>query len=96
MTAEHYRWFALALWMPVNLLVVRALFQYYSYYGNHFLVECPTGSGRQMNLYQVAKVIARRLAAIFLRDGEGRRLPHAFFRDDQTRELPGTWRLGIR
>jgi hypothetical protein len=61
------------IWMPVNLLIVRALLQYYSYYGNDFTVECPTGSGRQMNLYQVAEEIARRLAGIFLRDSEGRR-----------------------
>lgn len=37
--------------MPVNALVIRALLHYYGYYGNHFTVECPTGSGRQMNLY---------------------------------------------
>jgi hypothetical protein len=61
------------IWMPVNLLIVRALVQYYCYYGNEFMVECPTGSGRQMNLYQVAEEIARRLASIFLRDGQGRR-----------------------
>jgi hypothetical protein len=61
------------IWMPVNLLIVRALLQYYSYYGNAFTVECPTGSGRQMNLYQVAEEIARRLAALFLRDADGRR-----------------------
>jgi hypothetical protein len=59
--------------MPVNALIIRALVQYYAYYGNDFTVECPTGSGRQMNLYQVAEEIARRLAAIFLRDGAGRR-----------------------
>jgi hypothetical protein len=61
------------IWMPVNLLIVRGLLQYYTYYGNDFTVECPTGSGRQMNLYQVAEEIARRLAGIFLRDGPGRR-----------------------
>jgi hypothetical protein len=61
------------IWMPVNGLIIRALLQYYTYYGNDFTVECPTGSGRQMNLYQVAEEIARRLAGIFLRDGEGRR-----------------------
>src|SRR5271165_6437434 len=53
------------IWMPVNALIIRALLQYYSYYGNDFTVECPTGSGRQMNLYQVAEAIAGRLAAIF-------------------------------
>jgi hypothetical protein len=61
------------IWMPVNLLILRALLHYYAYYGNDFLVECPTGSGRQMNLYQVAEEISRRLQNIFLRDKEGRR-----------------------
>ena len=59
------------IWMPVNALIIRALLQYYAYYGDDFTVECPTGSGRQMNLYQVAEEIARRLASIFLR-GRGR------------------------
>jgi Glycosyl hydrolase family 63 C-terminal domain len=61
------------IWFPMNLLIVRALLQYYSYYGNEFTVECPTGSGVRMNLYQVAKTIADRLVAIFLRDPQGRR-----------------------
>jgi hypothetical protein len=61
------------IWMPVNALIIRALLQYYAYYGNDFTVECPTGSGRKMNLYQVAEEISRRLANIFLRDKDGRR-----------------------
>jgi hypothetical protein len=61
------------IWMPVNCLIIRALTQYYAYYGNDFTLECPTGSGRHMNLYQVAEEIARRLANIFLRDKQGRR-----------------------
>jgi Mannosylglycerate hydrolase MGH1-like glycoside hydrolase domain len=61
------------IWTPVNALIIRALLQYYSYFGNDFTVECPTGSGRRMNLYQVAEEIARRLAAIFLRGPDGRR-----------------------
>jgi hypothetical protein len=61
------------IWMPVNILIGRALLQYYTYYGNDFQVECPTGSGRMMNLYQVAEELGRRLAAIFLRDEKGRR-----------------------
>jgi hypothetical protein len=61
------------IWMPVNALIIRALLQYFNYYGNDFTVECPTGSGRQMNLYQVAEEIARRLANIFLKDKDGRR-----------------------
>ena len=46
---------------------------YYTYYGNDFTVECPTGSGRQMNLYQIAEEISRRLASMFLKDKDGRR-----------------------
>jgi len=61
------------IWMPVNALIIRALLQYYLYYGDGFTVECPTGSGRHMNLYQVAEELARRLANIFLRDEDRRR-----------------------
>jgi hypothetical protein len=61
------------IWMPVNGLIVRALLQYYAYYGDDFKVECPTGSGRLMTLYQVAEELTRRLSAIFLRDEHGRR-----------------------
>jgi hypothetical protein len=61
------------IWMPVNGVILRALLQYYAYYGNDFTVECPTGSGKQMNLYQVAEELARRLSSIFLRNGEGTR-----------------------
>ncbi len=61
------------IWMPVNGLIIRALLQYYAYFGNDFVVECPTGSGKHMNLYQVAEEINRRLASIFLRDSEGHR-----------------------
>ena len=68
------------IWMPVNALIIRALLQYYSYYGNDFTVECPTGSGRQMNLYQVAKELSRRLANIFLRDQDGRRAVYGGWR----------------
>jgi hypothetical protein len=61
------------IWMPVNGLIVRALLQYHAYYGDQFTVECPTGSGRHMTLYQVAEEISRRLASIFLKDAQGRR-----------------------
>jgi hypothetical protein len=61
------------IWMPVNGLIIRALLQYYLYYGNDFKIECPTGSGRMMTLYQVAEELSRRLANIFLKDKNGRR-----------------------
>ncbi len=61
------------IWMPVNALIIRALLQYYLYYGDDFTVECPTGSGKRMTLYQVAEEIARRLSSIFVRNGDGSR-----------------------
>jgi hypothetical protein len=61
------------VWMPVNVLIIRALLNFYAFYGDSFKVECPTGSGRMMNLFQVAKEIADRLTRIFLRDERGRR-----------------------
>jgi hypothetical protein len=61
------------VWMPMNGLLVRALLKLHLYYGDDFQVECPTGSGRTMNLREIAAEISRRLAAIFLRDSTGRR-----------------------
>ncbi|HKM56779.1 MAG TPA: hypothetical protein VJY33_25465 [Isosphaeraceae bacterium] len=61
------------IWMPVNGLIIRALMQYYLYYGDSFRVECPTGSGRLMNLFEVSKELVDRLGRIFLRDQSGRR-----------------------
>ncbi len=61
------------IWMPVNVLMIRALLSFYGYYGNNFKIECPTGSGNLMNLFEVAREIANRLTGIFLRDTSGRR-----------------------
>jgi len=61
------------VWFPVNVLIVRALLQHYEYYGDDLTVECPTGSGVQMTLFEVAKDIADRLIATFLPDADGRR-----------------------
>jgi hypothetical protein len=61
------------IWLPVNGLIIRALLHYHAYYGDGFRIECPTGSGRQLNLYEVAEEIARRLGRIFVRDEQGRR-----------------------
>jgi Glycosyl hydrolase family 63 C-terminal domain len=61
------------VWMPVNVLIIRALMHYFSYYGDNFKIECPTGSGNLMNLFEVASEIAHRLTRIFLRNEEGRR-----------------------
>ncbi len=61
------------VWMPVNALIIRALLNYYLYYGDSFRIECPTGSGRVMNLFEVSREIASRLTRIFLKDERGRR-----------------------
>jgi hypothetical protein len=61
------------IWMPVNALLIRALMHYYAYYGDNFKIECPTGSGKLMNLFEVAREIANRLTRAFLRDDAGRR-----------------------
>ena len=64
------------VWMPVNVVIIRALMNFYAYYGDNFKIECPTGSGKLMNLFEVAKEISDRLTRIFLRDpspGSGRR-----------------------
>jgi hypothetical protein len=61
------------IWMPVNGLIIRALIQYHAFYGDSFTIECPTGSGKQMNLYEVAAELGRRLSSIFLRGEDGRR-----------------------
>jgi hypothetical protein len=64
------------IWMPVNAVLIRALLNFYLYYGDTFKVECPTGSGKLMNLFEVAREIANRLTRIFLRDESGRRPVH--------------------
>jgi len=61
------------IWMPVNGLIIRGLLQMYPFYGDDFKVECPTGSGNYMTLFEVAKEITTRLSRIFLRDENGRR-----------------------
>lgn len=61
------------VWMPANLLIIQALLSMHTYYGDDFQVECPTGSGCFLDLYQVAKVISCRLMHIFVPDQNGRR-----------------------
>jgi hypothetical protein len=73
------------VWMPVNTLIVRALINLYQFYGDEFKVECPTGSGHYMTLYEVAKELVGRLSGTFLRDKDGHRPVYggtAKFQDD--------------
>jgi hypothetical protein len=64
------------VWFPINVMLIRALLRLYEYFGDEFSVECPTGSGRHRNLYEVAEEIASRLTATFLKDPTGRRPVH--------------------
>ncbi len=61
------------VWMPVNFLLLRAIIVLHAYYGDTFKVECPTGSGQHMTLFEVAHEISDRLARLFLPDADGRR-----------------------
>jgi hypothetical protein len=72
------------VWMPVNIMIVRALLNFYAYYGDDFKVECPTGSGKMMNLYEVSREIADRLGKIFLRNEQGKRPVHGGTQKFQT------------
>jgi hypothetical protein len=70
--------------MPVNVLLIRALQNFYLYYGDNFKIDCPTGSGKMMNLFEVSKEIADRLASTFTRDERGRRPVHGGIEKFQT------------
>jgi len=73
------------VWMPVITLLIRALANLYSFYGDEFKVQCPTGSGQYMTLFEVARDLSRRLASAFLRGADGRRPIYggtAKFQDD--------------
>jgi hypothetical protein len=61
------------VWMPVNVLLIRALLNLYQYYGTEFKVECPTGSGVYMTLFEVSQELTRRITGTFLRDADGKR-----------------------
>ncbi|MEO8854296.1 MAG: glucosidase, partial [Ginsengibacter sp.] len=61
------------VWMPINYIIIRSIRQYGEFYGDDFLVECPTGSGNLMNLMQVADELSKRVISLFEKDQEGQR-----------------------
>jgi hypothetical protein len=61
------------IWFPINYLLIEALQRYHQFYGNDFRIECPTGSGKLMNLAEVSGDLAQRLTRIFVRDAQGNR-----------------------
>ncbi|MBS1794138.1 MAG: glucosidase [Acidobacteria bacterium] len=77
------------VWMPVNYLLIESLQKFHYFYGDALRVEFPTGSGRRLNLEEVAQELSRRLSRIFLRDADGRRPVYAALEKFQTDE---NWR----
>ena len=61
------------VWFPVNYLLIESLQKFHYFFGNSFTVACPTGSDREMSLWQVAAELSRRLIRIFLRASDGQR-----------------------
>nr|AIH14812.1 hypothetical protein [Westiella intricata UH HT-29-1] len=61
------------IWFPVNFLLIESLQKFHYYLGDDFQVECPTGSGQMMNLWEVASELSQRLTRIFLKDSSGKR-----------------------
>jgi hypothetical protein len=61
------------IWFPINYLLIEALQKFHHYYGDDFIVECPTGSGRYLTLDQIGDELSARLIRLFLRDRSGHR-----------------------
>ncbi len=73
------------IWFPDNYLLIESLQKFHHYYGDDLKVECPTGSGKMLNLWEVSQELSRRLSHIFLKDEAGRRPVHGSqerYRDD--------------
>jgi hypothetical protein len=77
------------IWFPLNILILRALIHLHRFYGDDFTVECPTGSGRELTLLEVAQELRDRLVRIFTRDEDGRR---AVFGGDELFQSDPRWR----
>ena len=77
------------IWFPINYLLIESLQKFHQYHGDRFKVECPTGSGQQMTLGEVAAELSRRLSRIFLRGADGRR---PVFGGDNTFQNDPHWR----
>jgi hypothetical protein len=72
------------VWFPVNYLLIESLQKFHHFYGDELRVECPTGSGNFMNLWEVASELSRRLVSVFLRGQDGRRPAHGHVERLQT------------
>ena len=77
------------VWFPLNYLLIESLQKFHHYLGDDFKVECPTGSGQMMSLWEVAAELSRRLSRLFLKDEQGRRAAHG---DDERFRTDPYWR----
>jgi hypothetical protein len=79
------------VWMPFNYLIIKAIHKYYAFYGDTLVVDCPTGSGRQMNLKQIADFLTDRLIGIFMQNDKGERplfgAYNNFYNREENKEL---------
>src|SRR4029077_11477118 len=80
------------VWFPINYLIIEALQVFHHYYGDGFTIECPTGSGRFMNLWEVALELERRLIGIFVRGDDERRV---VFGECATFQSDPNWRDNV-
>ncbi len=78
------------IWFPVNFLIIESLQKFHHYFGEDYKVECPTGSGRFLTLWEISQELSRRLSSVFLRDANGLRPVHGasekFQRDPHWRD----------
>jgi len=79
------------VWIPINYILIQSIRKYGEFYGNDLLVECPTGSGIQMNLKQVADELAKRVISLFEKDAEGNR--RIYGKDNWFYQQPGNENL---
>ena len=77
------------IWFPVNFLIIESLQKFHYFYGDDYRVECPTGSGRMLSLWEVAAELSKRLCRIFLRDPSGKR---PVYGDQRTLQEDPHWR----
>ena len=79
------------VWSPINVMLIRALLNLHIFFGDDSVVECPTGSGRQLNLYEVAREISDRLTGTFPKDADGHRPVQAGSRSCRLTPTGATW-----
>ncbi|MFV0341083.1 MAG: MGH1-like glycoside hydrolase domain-containing protein [Parachlamydiaceae bacterium] len=81
------------VWFPLNFLLIESLQKFHYYFDDNLKVECPAGSGKMANLWEVSAEISYRLIQIFLRNERGRRPVYGDIEKFQTDPLFGDYLL---